>query len=112
MTLQEAAETQSRHDHCGDRSALVGLRLKVDFMDQLEDFIKDELKKHIKLEDAIFGEHRRAKEEAHKSGRIASGFLTPFGVEPFKRGRERLGRAMAAFTARQSRKAQRPKSDK
>jgi hypothetical protein len=28
------------------------------------------------------------------------GLLTPFGVEPFRRGREKLGQAIAAFTAR------------
>jgi hypothetical protein len=38
---------------------------------------------------------------ALKTGRIiALGLLTPTGVEPFKRGRESLGAAIAAFTAR------------
>jgi transcriptional regulator with XRE-family HTH domain len=72
-----------------------------EFMDRVEGFIKTELSHHVRLEDAIFGERRRASQAASKSGRIiALGLLTPFDEKPFRRGRERLGQAIAAFTAR------------
>ena len=71
------------------------------FMERFEKFIKSELSHHVRLEDAVYGERRRATEAARKSGKIiALGFLTPFDDKPFRRGRERLGQALAAFTAR------------
>jgi hypothetical protein len=82
------------------------------FMQRLENFIKTELEKHVKLEDAIYGERRRAQEAASKTGRImALGLLTPFDLKPLKRGRARLGQAMAAFTSRPL-QPRRVKSDK
>jgi hypothetical protein len=88
-----------------------------EFMEDFEDFLKAELKKHVKLEDTVYGERRRAKEAALKTGRIiALGFLTPFDLKPLRRGRERLGRAIAAFTSGQARQPwrqpQRIKSEK
>ena len=74
------------------------------FVERLEKFIKSELEHHTALEDAVYGERRRAKETARKSGRvIALSFLTPFDDKPFHRGRERLATAIAAFTARRVR---------
>ena len=87
------------------------------FMERLEKFIKTELSHHVRLEDAVYGERRRANEAALKTGRvIALGLLTPFDEKPFKRGRARLGAALAAFTAARARQemrhAQRIKSEK
>ena len=71
------------------------------FIERLEKFIREELDHHIPLQDAVYGERIRANKTALKTGRIiALGLLTPTGVEPFKRGRRRLGAAIAAFTAR------------
>lgn len=88
-----------------------------EFMDRVEGFLKSELRRLPKLEDTIFGERRRAKEAALKSGRImALQFLTPFDMKPLQRGREKLGQVVAAFTSRQTRQARRQtrrvKSDK
>ena len=88
-----------------------------EFMQRVEDFHKAELRKLRKLEDTVFGERRRAKEAALKTGRImALHFLTPFDMKPLLRGRENLGQAVAAFTSRKTRQARRQtrrvKSDK
>lgn len=70
------------------------------FMERLEEFLRSELGRHVRLEDAVHGERRRANEAALKTGRIiALGLLTPSDLKPLKRGRERLGQAIAAFTA-------------
>ena len=72
------------------------------FMDRVEAFLKEELGRHISLEDAIYGAQRRAAEKALKEGTaIPLGLLSPTDPVPFKRGRERLNRALAALTARQ-----------
>lgn len=64
------------------------------FMEELERFIKTQLKKHVKLEDAVYGERRRAQEAARKTGGIIPlGFLTPADMKPLQRGREKLGKA-------------------
>ena len=68
------------------------------FMERFEKFIKTELSHHVRLEDAVYGERRRATEAARKKGKIiALGLLTPFDDKPFRRGRERLGAALAAL---------------
>jgi transcriptional regulator with XRE-family HTH domain len=73
------------------------------FMNRLEVFIKAELAQHPSLEDAVYGERRRASEAALKSGKvIALSLLTPFDEQPLRRGRARIERAIAAFTARGS----------
>jgi hypothetical protein len=87
-----------------------------EFMDNFADFLKTQLKKHVKLEDTVYGEIRRAREAALKTGKIIPlGFLTPTDIKPLRRGRERLGQAIAAFTSGQARKswrrARRVKSD-
>ena len=70
-------------------------------MDRVEKFIISELDHHIALQDTVYGERRRANKAALKTGRvIVLQLLTPSGPEPFRRGRERLGQAIAAFTAR------------
>ena len=75
-----------------------------EFMEDFEAFLKEQLKEHVKLEDTIFGERRRATEAALKSGTIiALCFLTPFDLKPLRRGREKLAQAIAAFTSGQAR---------
>ena len=87
------------------------------YMERVEDFHKAELKLLPRLEDCVFGERRRAKEAALKTGKVITlQFLTPFDMRPLLRGREKLGQAVAAFTSRQTRQARRQtrrvKSDK
>ena len=78
------------------------------YMERRENFTKSELKHHTALEDAVYGERRRATEAARKSGKIIPlGFFTPFDDKPFRRGRERLATAIAAFTARRVRSEKR-----
>ena len=74
-------------------------RTTPELIDRLEAFITADPGNHTKLEDAVYGERRRASEAALKSG-IALGLLAPFDVQPLRRGQARLTRAMAAFTAR------------
>ena len=67
-------------------------------MERFEKFIKTELSHHVRLEDAVYGERRRATEAARKRGKIiALGLLTPFDDKPFRRGRERLGASARCF---------------
>jgi hypothetical protein len=75
------------------------------FIGRLERFLKDELKTLIKLQDTVYGERRRAEEAARKTaGKItALEFLTPFDLKPLRRVREKVGQAIAAFTAQQVR---------
>jgi transcriptional regulator with XRE-family HTH domain len=76
-------------------------RTSKEFMNRVERFIKDELKRHKALQDRIFGQQSRRNEQAIKKGKvIALGLLSPVDPEPFKRGREKLARALAAVTAR------------
>jgi transcriptional regulator with XRE-family HTH domain len=79
------------------------------YMQRCADFHKAELKLLPKLEDTIHGERRRAKEAALlKTGRIIPlGDLTPSDMKPLQRGREKLAQSIAAFTAREARKARR-----
>ena len=77
-----------------------------DFMDRVEAFVKEELDEHHHtLADFIHGEQRRANERALREGTVISlDLLSPAAPEPFKRGKERLSRALAALTAKQTKK--------
>jgi transcriptional regulator with XRE-family HTH domain len=82
-----------------------------DFMDRFEGFLEAELRHHTALEDTILGERRRAREAGMKAGKVIPlGLLTPADAKPFKRGLEKLTRAIAAVTAAEERREKRAKS--
>jgi len=79
-------------------------------MDRVEAFIKDELSRHTALEDAVYGEQRRATERAAREGTVIGlGLLSPNRPEPLKRGKARLSHALAVLSAGKKRE-KRPNS--
>jgi transcriptional regulator with XRE-family HTH domain len=70
------------------------------FMDAVEMFIKDHLGRHPALKARMDSQRLARNERALKEGRLmALGLLSPTDPEPFKRGREKLARALAIVTA-------------
>ena len=71
------------------------------FMEKTEKFLHEQLVQYPSLENAIREERTKASQRALKGARlVALGLLSPANPEPFKRGRERLSRALAAITAK------------
>jgi hypothetical protein len=80
------------------------VRAVSDFQKSLDDFVRREVSRFRELQDEVYQEIRQWGEENVGTGKsYPKNFLFPRSTEPFKRGKQRADKAIAAIEDRKKR---------